>query len=224
MKSAVAVAGLTLTAVVTAQAQSPDFSPKPPAWQIALAASNDATAGATIATAGKGAALACASCHGASGVPAAGVPFPRLAGLPAEYLAKQLFDYRDGARQNNVMTPIAKALDDADIASVARHYSSMQMPTTKTTNAKPPERGWQLARYGDNASALPACIDCHGSDWRGGGPILPGLTQPASYTTAQLNAFRSGDRKNDGDGVMQAFAKRMDDADIQALAAYYASE
>jgi cytochrome c553 len=80
-----------------------------------------------------------------------------------------------------------------------------------------------LSLFG-NGNAIPACIDCHGSDWRGGGPVLPGLTQPAAYTSAQLVAFRSGDRKNDGDGVMQAFAKRMSDTDIQALAKYYAGE
>src|SRR5262249_23479865 len=121
---------------------------------------------------------------------------------------------------------IAEALDDADIASVARYYASLQVtPAAITASASNPSiRGWQFARYGDNASAIPACIDCHGSDWRGGGPILPGLPPPAPYTIAQLNAFRSGERKNDGDGVMQAFAKRMSDADIQALATYYASE
>jgi cytochrome c553 len=223
MKPAIAISCLAFAVAVAAFAQAPDFARKAPAWQIALTAAGDATAGATIATKGKGAALACVTCHGANGAPAADASFPRLAGLPAEYLGKQLFDYRDGARQNNIMVPIAKALDDAEIASLARYYASLQMPTGKS-NANPSERGWQLARYGDNANAIPACVDCHGADWRGGGPILPGLAQPALYTSAQLNAFRSGERKNDGDGVMQAFAKRMSDADIESLAKYYASE
>jgi len=54
------------------------------------------------------------------------------------------------------------------------------------------------------------------------GPILPGLAQPAAYTTAQLTAFRTGERKNDGDGIMQAIAKRLSDADTKALGEYYA--
>jgi cytochrome c553 len=96
----------------------------------------------------------------------------------------------------------------------------LQVPGGKPTAAGP-QRAWQLARYGDNALALPACVDCHGGDITGGGPILPGLAQPAAYTAAQLDAFRTGERKNDGDGIMQSMAKRLSDADIKALSEYY---
>lgn len=202
-------------------AQSADFARKPPAWQVVLDASKDSTAGKAIATSGKGAALACAGCHGANGTPAAGAPFPRLAGLPVEYIAKELVDYRDGSRPNALMAPIAKALTDADIASLARYYASLEVPAPTAASAARPQRGWQLVRYGDNAVALPACVDCHGSDVAGGGPLLPGLAQPAEYTTAQLTAFRAGERKNDGDGIMQAIAKRLSDADIKALGEYF---
>jgi cytochrome c553 len=206
---------------LTAFAQSTNFDLKPPIWQAALTATKDSAAGKAIATEGKGAATSCAGCHGANGLPAAGVPFPRLAGLPVEYVTKQLFDYRDGARANAIMAPIAKTLTDSDIASLARYYASMEVPPIKLAPAVP-ERGFQLARYGDNNLALPACADCHGSNQTGGGPILPPLAQPAGYTTAQLNAFRTGERGNDVDHVMSAFAKRLSDADIQALAIYFA--
>ena len=222
MKQSIVAASLALTSALAALAQSPDFGRKPPAWQVALAASNDTAAGQAIAAKGKGAAIACAGCHGANGVPAAGAPFPRLAGLPVEYVAKQLFDYRDEARANAIMGPIAKALTDEEIASLARYYASLELPAPKPLTADRPQRGWQLARYGDNALALPACVDCHGGDVTGGGPVLPGLAQPASYTTAQLTAFRTSERKNDGDGIMQALAKRLSDADIKSLADYYA--
>jgi cytochrome c553 len=206
-------------ATLAALAQSPHFARKPPAWQVALIASKDTAAGKTIATEGKGAAIACQTCHGATGIPAAGATFPRLAELPAEYFAKQLFDYRDGSRPNAIMAPIAKALTDPEIASLAWYFSSLQVPATKVAAA--PQRAWQIARYGDNAIATPACVDCHGGAAAGGGPILPGLAQPAAYTTAQLTAFRTGERRNDGDGIMQAIAKRLSDADIQALGDYY---
>jgi cytochrome c553 len=219
MKRAIAVASVGFTVALAALAQSPGFARKPPAWQVALATTKDTSAGATIATTGKGAAIACAGCHGANGVPAAGAPFPRLAGLPVEYVAKQLFDYRDGSRANAMMVPIAKALTDADIASLAWQYTSLQVPAVAP--AAGPQRARQLARYGDNALALPACVDCHGGNIAGGGPLLPGLAQPAAYTTAQLNAFHTSERKNDGDGIMQSIAKRLSDADISALGEYY---
>ena len=220
MKRAIALV-VGLTAALAALAQSLDFARKPPAWQVALVASKDSAAGKAIATTGKGAALACAGCHGANGIPAAGAPFPRLAGLPVEYVAKELFDYRDGPRTSALMAPIAKALSDSDIASVAWYYASLEVPAPKAASDR--QRARQLARYGDNALAIPACVDCHGGDVTGGGPILPGLAQPAEYTTAQLNAFRTGERKNDGDGIMQAIAKRLSDADIKALGEYYGS-
>jgi cytochrome c553 len=219
MKRSIAMVALGVSGALAALAQSPDFARKPPAWQVALEASKDSAAGKSIAANGKGAATACAGCHGANGVPAAGAPFPRLAGLPVEYLAKQLFDYRDDSRANAIMVPIAKALTDADIASLASHYASLQVPAEAPAAA--PQRGRQLARYGDNALAIPACVDCHGGNITGGGPILPGLAQPAAYTAAQLDAFRTGERKNDGDGIMQAIAKRLSDADVKALGEYY---
>ena len=109
---------------LTAFAQSTSFTPKPPIWQVALTATNGSAAGEAIATKGKGAAASCAGCHGADGFPAAGAPFPRLAGLPAEYIAKQLFDYRDGSRPNAIMrNPIrSRTTREADAICEARPY------------------------------------------------------------------------------------------------------
>src|SRR4029453_5442802 len=131
MKCSIALASLGFTAALTALAQSPDFARKPPGWQVALEASKDSAAGKAIAAKGKGAAIACVGCHGANGMPAAGTPFPRLAGLPVEYVSKQLFDYRDGSRANAIMEPVGKALTDAEIASLAWYYSSLEVPPSK---------------------------------------------------------------------------------------------
>jgi cytochrome c553 len=223
MRRAIAIALVGLAAVPATLVRSSEFEVAPPVWQAALA-SKDIDTGKSIAEQGKGAAIACAGCHGANGTPATGTPFPRLAGVPVEYVAKQLFDYRDGSRPNPIMGPIAKGLSDAEIGSLARYYASQELPARNTPPAAGPERGRRLARYGDNALAIPACGDCHGSTMTGGGPILPPLGQPAAYTSAQLQAFRAGERRNDTDGVMRQLARRLSDADIQALANYYAGK
>jgi len=222
MKGAMAVALLGFAVVPATAGRSAEFPAEVPVWQASLAASTDPEAGKLIAAQGKGAAVACVGCHGANGVPAAGVPFPRLAGVPVEYIAKQLFDYRDGSRPNAMMAPIAAALSDAEIASLARYYASQELPPRNAPPASGPKRGHELARRGDNKLAIPACVDCHGSDATGGGPILPPLAQPAAYTSAQLQAFRTGERRNDTDKVMRELARRLSDADITALADYYA--
>jgi cytochrome c553 len=221
MRRAIAIALLAIAVVPGTVATSSEFAAETPAWQVALAASKDTETGKQIAAEGKGAAIACAGCHGANGTPASGIPFPRLAAVPVEYIAKQLFDYRDGSRPNPVMAPIAKTLSDAEIASLARYYALQGPPSKNTPSVVPPKRGRQLARYGDNALAIPACVDCHGSDDTGGGPILPPLAQPAAYTSSQLQAFRTGERRNDADRVMRELARRLSDADIEALADYY---
>jgi cytochrome c553 len=143
--------------------------------------------------------------------------------MPAEYLAKQLIDYRGEARPNVGMGAIAKALSDADIASLARYYASLKAPALKIVPPTASKRARQLQEVGDNALAMPACANCHGRAGSGGGPLLPPLAgQPASYTTGQLNAFHAGERKNDDEAVMEALAKRLSDVDIKALAEYYA--
>lgn len=50
-------------------------------------------------------ALACVTCHGANGEGMAAGGFPRLAGLSAAYMRKQLEDIRSGARSAPVMQP-----------------------------------------------------------------------------------------------------------------------
>lgn len=74
--------------------------------------------------AGRTKAAQCQACHGLDGMsklPEA----PNLAGQTEEYLVKALNDFRSGARQNEMMTMMAKGLSDADIANLAAYYHSL---------------------------------------------------------------------------------------------------
>lgn len=219
-----------------AMRQSTDFMPREPDWSRLLRTSGEQAAqrGATIAANGNGAgAAACVSCHAggapatgqaapAGATPAAGA-FPALVGMSADYLAKQLVDYREGRRNNPIMTPIAKALSEEDIAAVSRHYGELPAPElTLAQGAASP--ALKLHAEGDNARALPACANCHGVSGEGQGFLLPRLTgQPADYLVQQLAAFRNGTRHNDQDAAMRAIAQRLGEADSQALAQFYAN-
>lgn len=86
--------------------------------------------GASIARTGTGAAPACQTCHGPAGEGAAQANFPRLAGLGAAYLKRQLDAFADGTRQNASMMPIGKALSMADRTEVAKYYAALPAPTT----------------------------------------------------------------------------------------------
>jgi cytochrome c553 len=95
-----------------------------------LAACAVSTAGVSFAAdvkAGRAKAVQCQACHGIDGL--AKIPeAPNLAGQTEEYLVKALNDFKSGARQNDMMTLMAKPLTDADIANLAAYYHSLGKP------------------------------------------------------------------------------------------------
>jgi cytochrome c553 len=70
-------------------------------------------------------------------------------------------------------------------------------------------------------AALGQCSTCHGVNGMSMLPNAPHLAgQPQIYLVEQLKAYRSGKRSNE---VMSVIAKPLSDADIDALAAWYAA-
>ena len=66
-----------------------------------------------------------------------------------------------------------------------------------------------------------ACAVCHGLLGISVSPDAPNIAgQPAIYLSAQLRAYRGGERKHE---VMSLMAKPLSDEDIAALAAWFAS-
>ena len=76
------------------------------------------------AAAGKSKSTVCAACHGAAGVSSNDI-WPNLAGQKPGYLVKQMKAFRDGARKDPMMSPMASALSDDDIANLAAYFSSL---------------------------------------------------------------------------------------------------
>ena len=66
-----------------------------------------------------------------------------------------------------------------------------------------------------------ACVACHGKAGVSANPEWPNLAgQHATYLADQITAFRDGTRDNP---AMAPFVKNLSDADIAALAKYFAS-
>lgn len=67
-----------------------------------------------------------------------------------------------------------------------------------------------------------ACVACHGADGNSVNPIWPKLAgQGAPYLAKQVRDFKAGVRK---DPVMSGMAMAVQDADMDDLMAYYASQ
>ena len=181
--------------------------------------------GKNIATNGNAdGAPACSACHGANGEgqPAAGIP--RLAGLDAAYLKRQLVVFGTGMRDNPMMSPVSKTLTPKAMADLAAFYATLSAPKAsdpvkQTAQIK---MGEALALHGDWSVALPACASCHGVNGLGVGRAFPPVAgQSATYLTNQLAAWKAGTRHDDPLGLMKTIAGRLSDNQIAAVAAYY---
>ena len=171
-------------------------------------------------------ATACMACHGADGMGLAPAGFPRLAGISADYLSKQLHDFQSGKRQSPVMQPLAKALTEQEITAVTRAIAAMPAPAVPAINRSslPDSPGAKLALRGAWERQIPECVSCHGPGGVGVGSAFPPLAnQPAMYLVAQLNAWRDGTRHNDPNDLMGHIAKAMTEDEIKAVADYFAT-
>jgi cytochrome subunit of sulfide dehydrogenase len=76
-------------------------------------------------TAGRNLAAPCAICHGTEGRPVVSDVVP-LAGLPRDYIVRQMQDFRDGKRPATVMHQIAKGYTDPQINALAAWYAAQK--------------------------------------------------------------------------------------------------
>lgn len=191
-----------------------------------LATSIQADAGADIYTKGgaDSAALACVTCHGADGMGMAAAGFPRLAGLSAAYMEKQLNDLRDGSRIAPVMTPIVNALTDEEMQSVSQYIAKMPTPSYPRVerSSEASSLGERLALRGAWDRNIPECVSCHGPGGVGVGDAFPPLVgQSSTYLSSQLVAWREGTRKNDPNDLMGHIARSMTDEEVTAVSDYF---
>lgn len=163
---------------------------------------------------------ACASCHGAAGNSTI-VQNPKLASQHEEYLYKQLMDFRTPQRNNPIMTPISKALTEADMRNLAAYLNTQDQKPGAARNKETVELGKKIYRAGIAEKNVPACAGCHSPNGAGIPAQFARLAgQHQDYTAAQLVAFRSGARSNSAQ--MTTISKRLSDDEIKAVSDYIA--
>ncbi len=74
--------------------------------------------------AGRNDAATCMACHGMHGLSATEI-WPNLAGQTQTYIATQLKAFREGAREDPVMSPRAAGLSDKQIEGIAIYFSEL---------------------------------------------------------------------------------------------------
>jgi cytochrome c553 len=151
--------------------------------------------------------LVCNTCHGADGVPRnAGTPI--IWGLQENYLVKQLHDFQSGDRDNEVMTWMATALAQPEVAPAAALFA---------------KKSWPARPAGTAASSAPpaaaaVCQICHQQNFVGG-PAAPRLAgQRYDYLVEAMRRFAEGERANNAD--MANIMKAMAPGEREAMARY----
>jgi cytochrome c553 len=171
---------------------------------------------------GKAKALTCTACHGPEGN-SANALWPNIAGQNAPYILAQLKAFKEGSRQDPLMSAQAMMLAEEDMADLAVYFESLPAAAQAVKDPATVARGEALFRGGNTAKGTAACLACHGPTGRGNPaakyPALQG--QHADYTAKQLNAYASGERTTDGKTrVMRDIASTLSKEDIAALSSY----
>jgi cytochrome c553 len=155
-------------------------------------------------------AYTCFGCHGIADYRNAYPNYrvPRLGGQHAAYIVAALDEYRAGGRTHPTMKGQASSLSAQDIRDIAAFFATATPVTTAgtATGTAPP--------------AAQVCTACHGKDGVGLTADYPTLAgQYPDYLEQALKAYKKGVR---GNAIMAGFASALSDADIHALAHYFA--
>lgn len=178
----------------------------------------------------------CQECHGVDGNIHANNEAgktPKLAGQHPAYLLKQFNDFRSGDRHHDFMAMMARTVDDATAADIFAHYAVQ--PVMQGTGAGKHDNplGKKLYLEGDSSRQIQACANCHGADGRG---LAPNHLSPVAglglefipiiggqdwhYLDQQLRDWRSGERSNSSDGIMNSITANLRDDELKALTDY----
>jgi cytochrome c553 len=152
----------------------------------------------------------CAACHGQNGVPTDPKTIPVIWGQERAYLFKQMRDYRNGERDNPIMSPIAKSLAEEDLRPIAAYFAAKSWPTQNAAATSAPL-----------PKGITQCQPCHQPNFQGGPPAprLAGLSY--EYLLASMHGFATDQRGNNGD--MPKFMQMLTESEREAIARYLAA-
>lgn len=153
----------------------------------------------------------CAACHGEDGnsvVPGT----PSLAGMHPTYLEQAIKEYKDGTRPNDIMKAFTEPLSQSEIENIATFYALAEPKNAVVRAPGNPAKG---------AAAASPCVGCHGLDGNANDPSTPRLAgMDPEYFIEAVNAYKSGTRDH---AVMKDLVSPLSEADVENLAAFYAS-
>ena len=170
-------------------------------------------------------AMLCTACHGVEN--SNNPEWPNLSQQSKKYLVEQLHAFRDGIRNNALMSSQAMGLSDEDINDLASYYNNVKskrgvLPADDSNI----ELGQKIYRGGISDRAVPACISCHGPNGLGidrtGYPKISG--QHSIYTLSRLKDYKEGyddrDSVSKNYSIMSSISFKLSNLEMKALSEY----
>ena len=159
---------------------------------------------------------ACFGCHGEGGVSQTPLT-PSLAAQPSFYVVAQLFLFRGGRRDSDVMTAVAKDLTDADLTSLADAISKLPPP-------KPPQRGFDEQKFSRGKAIIgkERCASCHGADFSGEKNVPRIANQREDYLLKALRDYKGNKRVGYGNAIMPETVSGLNEEELKDVAYYLA--
>ncbi len=160
----------------------------------------------------------CFICHGMDGE-AASALYPRLASQHADYIAKQLGDFKSGKRKSDTMAGMVADLSPEEMKALGQFFEKKPATRSEASDADLAGVGRYIFTKGNPFSGVAACVSCHGAKGHGT-PQLPRLAgQQALYLENQLKQFNTRERNNDN-AVMHSVASKLTELERKAVASY----
>ncbi len=160
----------------------------------------------------------CFLCHGADGLSTSEI-FPKLAGQNADYIAKQLENFKSGKRQSSAMADMSAKLTPQEMQALGRYYAALPNPREAAKDAALAAVGQYIFHSGNKYSGVPACASCHGKEGAGSATLPRLAGQFSGYIETQLKLFHQRQRTNDN-AVMHAVVEKMTPLEMAAVAEY----
>jgi cytochrome subunit of sulfide dehydrogenase len=158
----------------------------------------------------------CNNCHGMDGV-SAGPSMPSIGGQSEAYLKNVMLEWKKGERYSATMGRLIKGYSDEQIGALAAYFAKLPwQPVAQKVDPALVKRG---------EAAAERCSACHGDT--GGEPgdtETPKLNgQWAQFMELELGKYRD-DAVNMPSKAMRKAAQKLDPADVEAVAQFYASQ
>jgi cytochrome c553 len=159
----------------------------------------------------------CHLCHGKNGEASSAI-YPRLAGQNADYIVKQLNDFKQG-RRKGTMNEMARDLTEDEMVALGQYFAGKPPKSHRVRDQEFATVGAYLYRKGNAYSGIPACQSCHGESGHGTATLPRLAGQHKRYVVEQLQAFNKGARTNDH-AIMHSIASKLTEFEMQALAQF----